>query len=911
MAQPPRTAVLSIDLGSTSLRAALLELPRRNEPHAQIWHRVLNPNHEGHYIRFKAYEWPIMFDLGALNSESSPRPVWQRRHVVASPSFLSAKYSMYFLAKAKEMQEQYCVIGPQFPREHPGLEKILNKGMLELFTAVKVVVDRLLEQAHLRIGRVALSIPSQWDQRFQTVYENLISSVFHVPVDQIAFVKEVEAIAHYMFKDERSYLHRRKRAYDQERVIFIDLGGHSTRIAKRMPGRRGRDLPAQALKDLAAQINAAQRGVIGPDRRQDFDFMFREGAAQSLTLPHRTIRNCFKEAFKRPLAAIMEQVNTLASGKGGLLVLSGGSSLIGCLQNHVRDLCLAVDLPHEPIFVETDDREGSGHKVFAGAGYAVAQGITARMFMAQGAAFALQRKLGSEDEFTQLLLHEDQQQASFDFRTSGKDDWVIICDPLFGSRPGVNAPDDGAVRYGNAYDVAVLGKLRRGTWKIDMSWHDPKSGHKHAIFGSDDHHKCESPIGNLCVQIRLWYGGRKPRGQPDKKNEFLKTLYTNVYMEYGSNCAFFDIEDDNKRTLANICEPFRKFNPNSDESESDSDESLQRPKRRRTASRRLPSRRGRGQRGRGGRGGRAAAGRGTARDSSTVKDQPQRAVELQQLDQSQFVVIASSPEPQPTRSSPHQADNGSGNPSQVSTEEASLQMTHVGTRSRISGQPVPLANGKCVADDRRSHDATRQTTGSARPSRVSQRSLGLSPASDAQAAQDPGNSNSPNAHNLHGMHNPAGSDPEDDRVFSYMAAQYQRDKSSTTRGVEADKGAAVTFPSPVIPAHLQLHEEATTMAVTHDQSNGTSPSTPMSSSAARQFLSRTRKSSRPLAHFAQILCTPDLDSAVDASDQLHDGYREQEDAQRTPLPGHSPSKTHVGGITTILSYIPGLRSTDE
>ncbi|KAH7029303.1 uncharacterized protein B0I36DRAFT_130549 [Microdochium trichocladiopsis] len=240
MAQPLSKVVLSVDLGSTSLRAALMRISGGNS--TRMWQKVPNPKHL-HSGRLRGFEWPIKLILNDNTPGDVDRPVWRNSNVSESHEEISAKYAILWLAECLDLREQYCVAEPLYKSVDPNLGLKLKRGLLELFCALRVEVERMCKVRRMEVTKIVLTIPSQWDKVFQDIYHGIVSDAFDGILEEtrIEFVKEVEAIAHFLFRDDCYRFDGCDRPSPQEMVLFLDFGGHSMashRIHMRVPHPR-------------------------------------------------------------------------------------------------------------------------------------------------------------------------------------------------------------------------------------------------------------------------------------------------------------------------------------------------------------------------------------------------------------------------------------------------------------------------------------------------------------------------------------------------------------------------------------------------------------------------------------------------------------------------------------------------
>ncbi|KAJ1325671.1 hypothetical protein MN608_08865 [Microdochium nivale] len=601
MAHQLKDGVLTIDLGSTSLRAGILVFSCSRQDLA--WHKIHCPYTSANYIRFKAFEWPIMLDALSANTSSADGSIWMTTDTRTSMKGISAKFAMYRLVDSKPIRDQYCVAAPLFARKDPGLCARLRQGIRELFRALHEEVEETCHDTHVKINRIALAIPSQWDGSFQDEYRAIVSEIFDIT--HIEFVKEVEAIAHYMFQDNLSKFWKARQHIARQLVLFLDFGGHSMNSCMyivvydpardKMPciyidedskgegggsehweyymieackaiwrqGGHKLALNADDLRQISDRINSEKQYAIGPSYNKDLRISFQKEDDKSYTikLSHETIKACFDKAFQRPLNAAQKQIEHMETEGGGLVVVSGGSSRHRDVRESIKELCKTIGLPEKPIFVA--DKDDAAAKVFTGAGYAVGMRTTAREFMAGGAAFALQKSnSGSHAHF---LISQKQPHGTIDMDISGDDELRIVCDPFYESRKPTNGNGAEPVLWLNTYPILQLGDPKEGTLTVDLTLYSPEdeeddAAREHsALHAAKGAAKCGASTSELCLAIKLWHTGKKS-GEAQAEKVFLDTFLTNVYINDGSNCAFLEIQDEEDNPLRALvdCSPRQK-----------------------------------------------------------------------------------------------------------------------------------------------------------------------------------------------------------------------------------------------------------------------------------------------------------------------------------------------------------------
>lgn len=140
---------------------------------------------------------------------------------------VSAKYVFYPLANASDaLLEQYPAVHHLMGRkDDPKFRRQLRRGMITLLSALKEAAYAVCREHGLRIVKIGLTIPVQWDLEFEDVYRGLILEVFKtVDTSQISFYTEAEALARYLYK---SYSHKLDPRNHHNAILFFDFGGHN------------------------------------------------------------------------------------------------------------------------------------------------------------------------------------------------------------------------------------------------------------------------------------------------------------------------------------------------------------------------------------------------------------------------------------------------------------------------------------------------------------------------------------------------------------------------------------------------------------------------------------------------------------------------------------------------------------
>lgn len=140
---------------------------------------------------------------------------------------VSAKYVFYPLANASDaLLEQYPAVHYLMARkDDPDFRRQLRRGMIMLLSALKKAADAVCREQGLRIVKIGLTIPVQWDLEFEDVYRGLVLEVFKtVDASQIGFYTEAEALARYLYKN---FAHKLDPRNQHNAILFFDFGGHN------------------------------------------------------------------------------------------------------------------------------------------------------------------------------------------------------------------------------------------------------------------------------------------------------------------------------------------------------------------------------------------------------------------------------------------------------------------------------------------------------------------------------------------------------------------------------------------------------------------------------------------------------------------------------------------------------------
>lgn len=140
---------------------------------------------------------------------------------------ISLKYGVYLLAGADDqVLKQYDVLRPMIAFRHDN--KFLRKlqhGIKALFRDIQARVEAFCTLNRWRLTKITLSIPAEWSLEFEEVYRGLISEVFMLPLMDIYFITEIEAVTHYVCQQHSDVLFTAD--LHRQFVLFLDFGGHN------------------------------------------------------------------------------------------------------------------------------------------------------------------------------------------------------------------------------------------------------------------------------------------------------------------------------------------------------------------------------------------------------------------------------------------------------------------------------------------------------------------------------------------------------------------------------------------------------------------------------------------------------------------------------------------------------------
>ncbi|KAJ4402425.1 hypothetical protein N0V85_005307, partial [Neurospora sp. IMI 360204] len=479
-----KRSILAIDLGSTALRAAFVECEAPYTYHP-IQNRDVQANKDA------GATVACMGDFPVSCCPLDPSDPFARigADAASEPGHVSAKYLMYILANVDDavMADYPLPADLMALKGDAQLREDCQTILAMLFGRLRERVDDYTKRKHLFFDEIILTIPSQWDARFEAVYESIIKEVFTYENEEGAKVKkdvhfcgEADALARYII------LHEERELEDWEVVLFLDFGGHSMSFAT-MELKRTKNTGCSGNSSMTfleldsggcaggSEMWSHQVGLLisekleeteveDADERKKFkllrDFNTKKigfmdqimaggvlplvcwdehAAITTINLPHEEIKRCFDTALERPFAMAKEQLRKLKgySGDEKIGVVVAGGTL---KSNTAREAVFAdCDIPEERIKYTTDiDVTWLSSCNCHGAALAYAKKMTVAQFFKQGAVIALQQKSPERNAewegFTYLLVGNDKKYVASVYNRKTGTEFKLVCNPNYAQK---------------------------------------------------------------------------------------------------------------------------------------------------------------------------------------------------------------------------------------------------------------------------------------------------------------------------------------------------------------------------------------------------------------------------------------------------------------------------------------------
>ncbi|KAK3955273.1 hypothetical protein QBC32DRAFT_403453 [Pseudoneurospora amorphoporcata] len=395
-----RKCILAIDLGSSALRAAFVECEAPYTCHP-IHNRDVQANRDAGAAVTCMGDFPVSCcpldddnPLGKIGVDAA-----------SEPGNVSAKYLMYILADVDDsvMADYPLPEGLMAMKEDAQLREDCETILGILFQRLKERVDDFAYRKRLCFDEIILTIPSQWDVRFEAIYESIVQEAFAYENEEgekvkheVHFCGEADALARGSGNSNMTFLE-------------LDSGGcaggsemwsHQVGllIGKKLEemgvADAGEKKKFQLLKNFNKEKSrfANQLGADGVTGIAGWD---EHGTITTLSLPTEEVKHCFDTALERPFAMAKEQLIKLKgySGDKKIGVVVAGGTLNSTI---AREAVFAgSDIPGEQIkYTSEIDVTWLSSCNCHGAELAHAKKLTVAQFFEHGAVIAVQQKVG-------------------------------------------------------------------------------------------------------------------------------------------------------------------------------------------------------------------------------------------------------------------------------------------------------------------------------------------------------------------------------------------------------------------------------------------------------------------------------------------------------------------------------------
>ncbi|KAK3322204.1 hypothetical protein B0H66DRAFT_194556 [Apodospora peruviana] len=558
-----RKAILAIDLGSTAIRAALVDCE------TGAFQPVENREAEQLHIYNKG-DFPnacCPFDDDVLDTLGDK--------ALGMPRNLSAKYLMYLLADVDDnVMAQYPLSAElRQKRGDPAFLKICRTILVELLRRLKKRLDQVCETRALQYEHVVFTIPIQWEKPFQTQYTCIIKEAFGWQdkslMDKIHFMSEADALAHYMIQHEMHQLD------DWEVVLFLDFGGHSMAYSLFKLDRMGEsisfieieadgvpgggemwshhisELISQKLKDqgvddtdekrrwaLTKQFGFQKSTMIkdlqaGNNRIIPLFYQEEDGRPIVIDLSAEEVMDCFHRGLAGPIELAREKLKLLWDQYGkdnNIGVVVAGGSL---KTQQARDAVFKNCQISKKRVKYTSDMEFQWLSLCNchGAGLAHTNKMTAHDFVDAGAAFAVQFLNNSMtnrtwEDSAKIILDKNGLREQTNWASKGNNAEVkIVCDPHFSQRArfrGQNIEEIEDVPIGDCYDLYHLGPTKAGVCTVKAEL------------------ESQNDTLHLKVSMSTLFHWKKPNGKKKRNDWTVENLP--LYFDNGHNCVHVEVD---------------------------------------------------------------------------------------------------------------------------------------------------------------------------------------------------------------------------------------------------------------------------------------------------------------------------------------------------------------------------------
>ncbi|KAK3692162.1 hypothetical protein B0T22DRAFT_475125 [Podospora appendiculata] len=501
-------AVLGIDLGSTAVRAALVDFVTQ----------TLQP------IQNLEVAQDSLFSKGDFPAACCPfsknplETVGEK--ALELPRNVSAKYLMYLLANADDSVLSKYPLSQELRerRGDPDFLATCRAILVQLLKDIRKRIDQICEKKLLAYTEIVLTIPIQWEKPFQTVYVSVVAEAFgwEDKLDSISVALEADALAHYVINEEQRELE------DWQYVLFLDFGGHSmsfsqfkldqlgenttfiemssggcaggsemwshhvSEVIKKKLEKLGiNDVDERRRWSLTKQFSNKKSTIMGDVRAKKFRSLplyygEPDGIATVVVLSPQEVRECFDQGMSGPINLAREKLKELSKLDEASIgvVVSGGSLKTSEAREDVFQDGF-VDMKRVKFTSEMDFHYLSLVNCH-GAALARTNKTTVQDFFKDGAALGIQvlhnaltNDMWSNDVL--LLLDSTGGYRHQVFTKKNNDMQLkVICDPHYGHRarpdaaaaapapaPGINGQSARTLDINHCYDLFHLALSRR------------------------------------------------------------------------------------------------------------------------------------------------------------------------------------------------------------------------------------------------------------------------------------------------------------------------------------------------------------------------------------------------------------------------------------------------------------------
>ncbi|KAK3401243.1 hypothetical protein B0T20DRAFT_505497 [Sordaria brevicollis] len=583
-----KKSILGIDLGSTALRAALVEC---EAPH----HRHPVQNSDVDSIREVGGPMSAMGDFPVACCPLHETDPFAKigAEALSEPGHISAKYLMYFLAKIKpEDMADYPL--PQDLMTYHNDETFLEdckEILARLLQGLKERVDAVAQRRGLFFEEIVLTIPAQWDTPFENAYEKIVEDVFAYTNEKnekikpkINFCGEADALARYVI------IHEVQELQDWDVVLFLDFGGHSMSfyltelkrtgttdeagkpnmtffeldaggcaggaemwshrvgqlISAKLSETDEEDVIEEKKNKLLANFNKDKFGVIkriqeGQTGVENIHYSDEQGGFTHIQLQREDIKKCFDAALAKPVTMAREQLKKLNGyrhyKKIGVIV-AGGTLVSRRARKLVFD---GTDIKPEEIKYTFDvDVTWLSSCNCIGAASAYAQRMKVAQFFEHGAIIALQQeKKGPGDDshwdgFAYVLVGHTKKYVATVYNRTPDAKFKLVCNPNYAQNEQDNGNEARTAAGNNNSDTPITNAQTPIEECYDL-WHlGPQPGGKLWIEAS-----LTSTSGSASSEMTIHVSISRRNGE---RTRTIKDIYLPLFLDPGHNAVHIDPE---------------------------------------------------------------------------------------------------------------------------------------------------------------------------------------------------------------------------------------------------------------------------------------------------------------------------------------------------------------------------------